>query len=298
MLQIHFDNSPVNHDMIMNNLQDLIYRIGQIGHVDIDRLGLLFAVHGLSFTHPTIYEALSPALMDGTITLPMLDSRLHLFYEVQATQNGGQQLTFPTISPVMSQNPLPTVPISAPSSPLSPTIAFPASLPPCANICPNCKKSGHSIEFCISPGGKMAGQSAAEAIVRQHAVCETSCARPPLSPSDSNSLVKINNDGTVWIGSVKYHPSTEPIAQASVAEVNVEAAMTAADQGEYMDWWATSNNDPSWGNSEFNDMATFLLAATDMSLVTHNSENPHFILTLGNPRTYPAFGQTSLNLTS
>ncbi|KAN0132343.1 hypothetical protein V8E53_009769 [Lactarius tabidus] len=220
----------------MNNLRDLIYRIGRIGHIDIDRLGLLFAVHGLSFTHPTVYDALSPALMDSTITLEMLDRRLLLFYEVQATQNSAQQLAFPTVSPVLNQNyPLP-IPSSVPSSLSSPTIALPASLPPCTNICPNCKKSGHSIEFCVSPGGKMEGQSAAEAIAWQRAARETLHTCPPsITSASSNSLIKIDNDGTVWIGGVKYHPATEPVAQVSIAKVNVETAMTAADQGEYMD---------------------------------------------------------------
>lgn len=276
-MQIRFDNSPANHDIIMNQLRDLIYRVERIGYVDVTRLGLLFAVHGLSTTHPTVYEALSPALMDGTITLEALDNRLHLFYEVQATQNAGQ-LAFPTVSPILNQIPLP-------SAPPSPTIALPASLPPRANICPNCKKSGHSIEFCISPGGKMEGLSTTEAIARQRAARDTSRTRPPLGPASSNSLVKIDNDGTVWIGGVKYQPAADPAVQASVAEVDVEAAMTAADQGEYMDWWTTNNNDPSWGSADLNDMASFFLAAEnaseETSLLAHGLRDPPLYLDSG-----------------
>ena len=258
MMQVCFDNSPTNHDVIMNHLRDLIYRVERIGHVDVTRLGLLFTVQSLSMTHPTVYEALSSALMDSSITLEVLDNRLHLFYEIQATQNVGQ-LMFPLISLILSQIPLPPIPSSAQSSPSSPTITLPASLPPQANICPNCKKSDHSIEFCISPGGKMEGLSATEAIVQQCAAHDTSRARPPPNPSASSSLMKINNDGMVWIGGVKYQPAPKPTTQASVAEVEIKAAMTAADQGEYMDWWTSNNNDPNWGGDDLNDTATFLL---------------------------------------
>ena len=160
MMNICFDDSPTNCDVIMNNLQDLIYHVEWIGHVDVTRLALLFAVKGLETTHPSVYDALSPTLMDGTITLEALNSCLHLFYEVQATQNI-EQLAFPTILPTLNQFSLPP---TASSSPSSPTIALPASLPPHAHICPNCKKSGHSIEFCILPGGRMAGLSASEAV--------------------------------------------------------------------------------------------------------------------------------------
>lgn len=72
-----------------------------------------------------------------------------------------------------------------------------------------------------------------------------------------------------WIGGVKYQPTspTEP-AKASLTDVNVEAAMTAADQGEYSDW-ACSNGDPNWNNSKFVDTVTFLLAAMNTSLSTN-----------------------------
>ena len=47
MMQIRFDNSPTNHNIIMNQLRNLIYRVERIGYIDVTRLGLLFAVHGL-----------------------------------------------------------------------------------------------------------------------------------------------------------------------------------------------------------------------------------------------------------
>ena len=200
--------------------------------------------------------------MDGTITLEALEHRLSFFYELQATQSM-DQLAFPSLTP--SHIPFPTNASSTQSSPTSPTIALPAYHPPCANICPNCKKASHSINFCISPGGKMEGLTMSDAIAQQRAVRDNTCSRP-LSSSSSNTnnpFLKIDNDGSVWISSIKYQPVPEP-PRASIAEVNVEAAMTAADQGEYLDW-ASNNNDPSWGNNKSLDTATFLLAASDSS---------------------------------
>ena len=270
MMQVRFDNSPTNFDTTMSQLRDLIYRAEKIGQVDITRLALLFALMNLRSTHPSVHEALAPALMDGTITLEALERRLHYFYEMQATQSP-DQLAFPTVS-----NPPLTPTSSVHSSPSSPTIALPATFPPRANICPNCKKAGHSIEFCISPGGKMEGQSTLDAIARQRAVRDTSRARPPLNiqpPSASSSLLKLESDGSVWIGGVKYQPAqpaqpAQDPATASIATTEIEAAMTAADLGEYADW-ATSNNDPNWGNNELLDTARFLLAATNVSLPAH-----------------------------
>jgi hypothetical protein len=219
-----------------------------------------------------------------SISLESVEKRLHFFFEMQETQNPEQQVAFPAMSPILSQFPLiplpPTAPNSVSSSPLTPIVTLPASMPPRVNICPNCKKPGHSIDFCISPGGKMEGQPASDAIARQCAAREASRACNLLGNNPSNSLVKIESDGTVWIGGVKYQPATEP-AKATIAEVDIEAAMTAADQGEYSDW-AISNNSSSWGNNQDAfDMAMFLLAASDTLLIARGAKDPPLYLDLG-----------------
>ena len=119
----------------------------------------------------------------------------------------------------------------------------------------------------------MEGQSTLDAIARQRAVRDTSLARPPLNVQPSStpsSLLKLEPDGSVWIGGIKYQPAqiTQPaqnLATASIATTEVEAAMTAANLGENEDW-ATSNNDSTWGNNKLLDTAKFLLAATTPSL--------------------------------
>ena len=264
MMQVQFDHNPANFDATMAHLRELIYRAEQIGQINVTKLALLFALMNLRTTHPSVHEALAPSLMDGTITLEALECHLSFFFELQATQSM-DQIAFPSLAP--SHVPFPTSASSTHSSPSSPTIALPASLPPHANICPNCKKARHSIEFCVSPGGKLEGLTTLDAIARQRAACDTPrdpCSRPSSSPSSNNPFLKIDTDGTIWISGVKYQPAPEP-AKASIAEVDVEAAMTAADQGEYLDW-ACNNSNLSWSNNnESIDTATFLLAASDSS---------------------------------
>ena len=109
----------------------------------------------------------------------------------------------------------------------------------------------------------MEGLTMSDAIAQQRAIWDDTHSRPLSSFSLNNPFLKINNDSLVWISSVKYQPAPEPL-KASIAEVNVKAAMTATDQGEYLDW-ASNNNDTSWGNNESFDTATFLLAASDSS---------------------------------
>ena len=125
----------------------------------------------------------------------------------------------------------------------------------------------------------MEGQSALDAVARQRAIREASCSsrQPPIgTPSNSNPLVKIDSDGTVWIRGVKYQLVSPPEPEkASIAEADIEAAMTAADKGEYVEW-ASSNCDPNWNKDGFIDTATFLLADTNKSLA-NNDEPPLYL---------------------
>ncbi|KAF8264882.1 hypothetical protein EI94DRAFT_1702912 [Lactarius quietus] len=271
----------------MTHLHDLIYCGDQIGLIDLSKLAVLFILVHLKYTHPTVYKALSPTLMDRSISLAAFEQCMLHFYEAQATHNP-DQLTFPII-PSDQNMPAPNIHPSLSSS----TIVLPAYLSPCVKICPNCKKPGHTIDFCISPGGKMEGQSTSDAITRQHAAHEASCNPcqfPIGTPSSSIPPTRTGNDNTlaVWIGGIRYLPTAVPGLEpekASITEVEVETAMTAADQGEYLDWAINSNDmkwtdngaidmavflftniDTSWADSGDIDMAVFLLAAIDTSL--------------------------------
>jgi hypothetical protein len=158
MMQIWFDATTNDTNAMMVIARDLIYRAEMIGPVDYTKLALLFMMMTVRTTHPSVHEALAPDLMDSSLTLQALERRLNYFHELQATQHL-EHMAFSTTA----YNPPRSAASSVQSSPTSPTLALPA-YPPRANICPNCKRSGHSIEFCISPGGKMEGFSPSDAI--------------------------------------------------------------------------------------------------------------------------------------
>ncbi len=158
-------------------------------------------VLGLKSTHPSVHDALALLLMDGTISMEAVDLHMHYYYEMHMAQ--------------LAQNGL-----MNPSS-----IALPASLLPHANICPNCKKPGHSIKFYVAPGGKMAGQSARDAVTCQRAVCEAS--RPQ---TDANPCIQVEDDGTTLvIGG--FQLKVDRLA-ANLADADIDLPMTPADQGE------------------------------------------------------------------
>jgi hypothetical protein len=127
----------------------------------------------------------------------------------------------------------------------------------------------------------MEGHPASDAIARQCAVQDASRACNSLSNASSNPLVKINNDSTAWISGVTYQLAPSEPVKATITEVKVEAAMTATDQGEYLDW-AVNNNSSSWEiMRESLDTASFFLAATDTLLIACGPGDPPLYLDSG-----------------
>ncbi len=149
LMQITFDDTPEHFETNMTTFRDLVYRIDSIGHVDINRLGLLFLLLNLKSSHPTVHDALAPALMDGSISVELMETRMQFYFEMRSAQQGQQQHLPDT------------------------SITLPAQLPPRTIMCPNCKRPGHTIDFCIAPGGKMEGLSMQDAVNRQHIIRET-----------------------------------------------------------------------------------------------------------------------------
>jgi transposase InsO family protein len=288
LMHVKFDRSLVNSDHIMTHVHDIVYHVEQIGHVDVAKLACLFIVHGLRTTHPSVHEALAPELKDGTITLDSLEQELNYQYDLESSTNP-DLLAFPSMSPILPQLPLSSVQ----SSPSSPNVALPASLPPWANICPNCKRHGHSIEFCIVKGGHMEGRTAAEAIAAQCTAGLLPRIRvTPSFPPSTDSPIQLERDGSITIGGTRYNLTRQPTlapATASIAEVEIDAAMTAADQGEYSDW-GLNNGNPGWGSTDGTfDTASFLLATInpdtvptgDVALIAHRDHDSPLYLDSG-----------------
>lgn len=82
----------------------------------------------------------------------------------------------------------------------------------------------------------MEGLSTFDAVACQWAIHEASCnsclPQSVSTPSNSNPLIKINSNGTVWIRGVQYQPASPPKpTKVSVAEVDVEAAILQPTKG-------------------------------------------------------------------
>ncbi|KAN0134149.1 hypothetical protein V8E53_008038 [Lactarius tabidus] len=161
----------------MTTMRDLIYRIESIGPIDLN----------LKTSHPTVHDALVPAILDGSITVELVEAHMHHYFDLRA----------------FNQTFLP------PSS-----LALLAQLPQRPNLCPNCKQSGHTIELCEAPGGKAEGLFM---LTRQRPAPEASRRRTrpqgERSAHSSGALLKFDDDGTLWIGGIRYRRSDKISAQ-------------------------------------------------------------------------------------
>ena len=235
MMQIQFDNNTVTCETTMALLCNLMYCAERIGHIGITRLALLFTLMNLCLAHPSICEALTPVLMDGSITLKALETHLHYFYEMKG-MHGPDLITFPAIAPSPTNtNPMPP-----------PAIALPASIPPCTTLCLNCKRVSHTIEFFIAPGSKLAGQFGFEVSAWQCTAFGGQYPCPCPITNSLSTLLQLDDDDSVWIAGVKYKHELEG---TTTAITNVNGAMTAADLGEYQDW-ANDTAAPKWGSGK------------------------------------------------
>ena len=111
----------------------------------------------------------------------------------------------------------------------------------------------------------MAGQSALDTM--QKCAAHDGLRFHPRAPApvpSAGTLLRIGDDGSVWIASVRYKLEVET-ATAAIADVN--DAMTTADLGEYQDWVLDSAA-PEWnsGNDNLVDVTTTLISSATTSL--------------------------------
>jgi hypothetical protein len=251
-MQISFDDDTEQFETKMTTFHDLVYCIESIGQVDITRLGLLFILLNLKTSHPSVHDALAPVLMDGTISLEMMESCMTYHFEMCNAHFGQHQL---------------------PSSPL----ALPAHLQQRVIMCLNCRRTGHTIEFCIAPGGQMEGLPMHEAMDRQHAA--HNALRPCAKPRDvgsgagttqlSSTLLKLDDDGSVWIAGTHYRPDSK--VNAALAD----STLPSSDLGDYSDWPPANSADTLL------DMSAILITSVDEVALLGHSSNPPFFLNSG-----------------
>src|SRR6266702_2225416 len=154
------------------------------------------------------------------------------------------------------------------------SITLPAQLPPRTVMCPNCKRPGHSIEFCITPGGKMEGLFMQDAIDRQHVIRDNM--RQHVKPREetnapsNGTLLKLDNNGSVWIAGVHYCPDSK----ISAALANSEHPILDPDLDEYSDWPAGSSTDTVLNTSA---ILITSIDSTDVVFLSHPTNIPFFL---------------------
>ena len=114
-MQLSLQDNPDTFELSMATWRNLVYRIENIGHIDVQRLGLLFLFLNLKSELPSVHDTLAPALMDGMITVELLESRLHMYFKM-CNAHQSQSFTPPT-----------TLALAAPGQQLH------------VILCPNCK---------------------------------------------------------------------------------------------------------------------------------------------------------------
>lgn len=239
LTQISFGDIPENFHAAMTTMRDLIYRIESIGPIDVNYLGLYFVWLNLKTSHPTVHDALVPAILDGSITVELLEAHMHHYFDLRAFNQA-------------------FVPHSS--------LALLAQLPQRTNLCPNCKQSGHTTEFCVAPGGKTESLSM---LTWQRSTHEASRQRTrpqgKRSAHSSGALFNFDDDGTLWIGGVRYRRSDDISAEPP------EPRSSTPDHGEF---GPQSNSDTP---PDTDTMPITSNARSETALLSHPSELPFFL---------------------
>ena len=163
------------------------------------------------------------------------------------------------------------------------------STKPSCPLCSNCKNLGHRVEYCIKPGGGMAGKTLAEARAAQdlargktrtgrtNANTANTASTEPAPPAASN-----NSTQTIVINGVNYMPIPTPTTSDSALSA---ITMPQYDEDEYLAVLATTDEPKAsvnWAaysdtNSQHNAESAFPVGRTPIARV---DERP-FILDSG-----------------
>lgn len=117
-------------------------RLIKMGKLDDDELLSMFVLNRLYNHFPCLQTSINDMMMNPSNS--SADIRMCLLQEEQTnqTENNSDKATHSAVS----------------------------SKPPCP-VCSNCKCPGHRAEYCISPGGQMAGKTIEEVRMAQEAAC-------------------------------------------------------------------------------------------------------------------------------
>ena len=148
-LQVDFTyDHPIRNTIA--ELQTFYERIAAMGQLDDNDIYSVLLLNAMNKHFGPIQQSLYSLSSTSKVTAEMIVQRM-LDEDALITRHveRGQAANPYTLSPSISSSSAFAATLSCPRSPCPP--------------CTNCKREGHSVDYCIAPGGKMAGRSVDEA---------------------------------------------------------------------------------------------------------------------------------------
>ena len=225
-LDTRFNPAVVSLTHTYNIIEKLHERFITMGQMDNDKLKIILIINALGDHCERLQIAVNEILQNPAIT--SADIKARIVREEQLIVRRG--------TPVLSET---TALTAAPTRNGRP-------------ICANCKRPSHCTEFCITPGGAMAGKTIEEARAAQDAARNsqwgTSTSRPcgarnnatpaasQANTADATPATTSGNPSTVTVNGQCYvlAPNTNPPPQIATPTALSAVSMADYDQEEYI----------------------------------------------------------------
>ena len=211
---------PLNLRCTLDNIDRMHDRLTKMEKLDDDKFKILFIINALD-SLPALQSIISE-LLQSSPSITSTDVKNRVIREEQLLARR-ERLGLP-LAPGLVDN-----------------TAFAAVVNKPRPICANCKRANHRMEFCIAPGGQMAGKSIEEARTAQRAAsgkpqsrnnrnattqsANVSQSIPPISaePSKSNNTVMFNGKSYMLVSDTN----------VATAQANDNTALTAVSTADY-----------------------------------------------------------------
>jgi len=192
-----------------DEIDTLIEKIKAIGPLDYDQLKTAIAIKALGRHYEHLQSHIQSITKQPNFSVADVASRL--LQEDDHIRNREDQGLLPSSTAFAAQTPTPGS--RAPGSRPRPT-------------CSHCKRTGHLADFCIQPGGKMAGRTVEDAMAAYRAFKRQQRTDGPHQPSSANVAVtdsatstSVTTPSPFVINGVHYAwvpvPSSTPVAPAT-----------------------------------------------------------------------------------
>jgi transposase InsO family protein len=243
-LEIRFDTTKSLDDTV-SEIKSLHRRIADMGEINTDKLLTVFLMNALADQLPHLQSAIQSMSSNPGFCSAHVTQRIH--EENELLRHREAQGLQTNISGITA--------LAAVGKPRS------------RRICSNCKATGHLVDTCIKPGGKMAGRSLEDAQAAQRATSLKARAAKETTASAHIAATTTESSTTSSIVSVPStaaptpSPSPAPTANPASIQLNgvtyypgqitAQAAMDVPATVAHDDWTGTVVHPDDWGFHAF-----------------------------------------------